>query len=70
MEGWNRPRSEFFNSLGYEPTSGDPPWNVRLGPGSRHCGARSRPPFLGGTGIPGFPYSCAQCKGVSLLGGC
>ncbi len=36
-----------MSAFGYEPTSGDPLWNVRLGPGSRHCGARSRPPFLG-----------------------
>ncbi len=27
-----------------------------LGAGSRHCGARSRLPSLGGTVIPGFRY--------------
>ena len=48
--------TEFFNSLGYEPTSGDRLWIVRIKAISRHSGACSRPPFLGGTVNTGFRY--------------
>ncbi len=47
----------WMSGIGCKPTSGDPLWNVRIEVISRHSGARSRPPFLGGVAISGFPYS-------------